>query len=96
MAAKGLEKVSELAPVHVRLASSGALIALKDSGDWCHICGKRREIMVECSYPANAELTASTTPPIPDAEGGHYVRVCDTCVKIFHVIVQVVKDYQGR
>lgn len=41
--------------------------------DWCHLCGKRESLLVDCFYPKNAE------------HGGPkdvYLRVCFECVVV--------------
>lgn len=50
----------------------------KESGDWCHLCGKRKNLFVEISYPENAE----------HGEGGEkYVRMCSDCIEAAALIV---------
>lgn len=44
----------------------------KESRDWCHVCGKRKELFTEISYPENAEH---------GREGSKFVRICSDCLK---------------
>ena len=42
-------------------------------GDWCHICGQRRDMVVDVHYAENAEHN-----DLDDARG-EYIRICVVC-----------------
>lgn len=44
------------------------------SNDWCHLCGKRVNPLVDIWYMNNAEHPNPT-------EETHYIRICGLCVK---------------
>ena len=43
-----------------------------ESGDWCHVCGKRHYEAVDIFYPDNAEH---------EKKDKKYVRICSLCVQ---------------
>jgi len=52
-------------------------LARHESRDWCHVCGHRRERLVDCWRAENAEherLTRGTGGAVV------YTRICDVCL----------------
>jgi len=57
-----------------------------DGVDWCHLCGVRRDGLVEITYPENAEHSNI---------GNKYVRMCGVCVgKIDDAFAESFKRFE--
>lgn len=44
----------------------------KHGKDWCHICGKRQNLLLEFFYSVNSE-----NDPKDESQ---YIRICDSCI----------------
>ncbi len=55
--------------------------------DWCHVCGRRTEPLIDVRYPENAEHGG------PDSR---YIRICLTCVLDFKDMMEQRQPQQDE